>query len=383
MYVLVKEEQNEEIAATVREGSEMKCTNCQTKRTPQWRIINGRRVCNTCGTYYQKYRRDRPIECIGEQSKKRNEEKICTHCCKEFLRAPPGGWRRLDGRRLCNACFSYYKRTGKHRPMEVLGSRRRRTKGEEICANCGLSSVHRIPDGWQRLDGGRVLQVIKLLQQMTGNIPRRLRQRLPEEQNQQSPNKVDMEAHESEQEEKEIFGVGGAVLSRDFLLRIFLTKEENLNQVKEGLPALPIYAAESPNPSRGKETMVKQEAGLESIRSEIGAIERAARFEGHGKLAKSVHNELSKEMDLLCDLQVEVSLLEQNSGGSTACLGDSTEQTSQMGEELSSIMAVIEDEVRRQNRILEFYLSTLQDLRLRKESSLSISRDETTPLPAF
>jgi hypothetical protein len=36
-----------------------KCENCNTKRSPIWRIINGEELCNACGIYYKRYKKKR------------------------------------------------------------------------------------------------------------------------------------------------------------------------------------------------------------------------------------------------------------------------------------------------------------------------------------
>ncbi|RIA82935.1 hypothetical protein C1645_834594 [Glomus cerebriforme] len=47
----------------------VKCTNCNTEETPVWRYLENRKVCNACYMYFRKYKLNRPVvEINGEIS---------------------------------------------------------------------------------------------------------------------------------------------------------------------------------------------------------------------------------------------------------------------------------------------------------------------------
>ena len=40
----------------------MECSNCFIRFTPQWRKINGKNYCNSCGCSYYRWKKFTPVE---------------------------------------------------------------------------------------------------------------------------------------------------------------------------------------------------------------------------------------------------------------------------------------------------------------------------------
>ncbi|EFP01671.1 hypothetical protein CRE_23519 [Caenorhabditis remanei] len=94
--------------------------------------ITKEKVCRSCYSYYIRKGKDREV--ARTLRKKEKHEKDCANAfCKRTLSVREYNDHPETNKKICNACYNYYKVNGKDR--EVIKTVRRREKHETNCAN--------------------------------------------------------------------------------------------------------------------------------------------------------------------------------------------------------------------------------------------------------